>query len=430
MYPLIGGLLGVLSATGIALAHNSGGPDQASPWLAWTADPEAVICLATAFIWYQLGVWRLSREAGIGRVLTRSRIAVYVAGLAVLVVTLLSPVDTIGDDVFWLHMVQHLLLTLVAPPLLVWSRPAVVFIWAFPRPIRRRIARSWNGVGLGATVRGLQAPAMAWLLFTGTFLVWHVPGPFQFALDHEAVHEAEHLSFFLTALLFWSVVIAPSTRGRLDCGARLLLLLTNGVLTGFPGALMILSPRVLYPIQALRSPEWGLTGLEDQQIAGAVMWIVGGLLYLGVGSWLFVRWLDDAEKPTRASVHRGASLASALVLTLLLFGCGKSDESQERRADLQTVQGDPDNGAQVIRDIGCGSCHLIPGIRTATGVVGPPLNGIGRRVFLAGILPNTPDNMVRWLRVPQEVIPHNGMPNTGLSETDARDVAAYLARAE
>ena len=427
MYAVISAVLAWLATSGVALAHGSAEPG-ASPWLAWNAAPDAVTCLATSFIWYGLGVWRLTREAPVNRVLTRLRIVGYCVGLGVLAVALLSPVDTIGDELFWLHMVQHLLLTLVAPPLLVWSRPAVIFMWAFPRPVRRGLSRVWNRVGFGAAVRGLHAPATVWALFTGTFLIWHLPGPFQFALDHEAVHEGEHLSFFLTALLFWSVVIAPSTRGRLGYGARLLFLTTNGILTGFPGALMVLAPRVLYPIQALHSPEWGLTGLADQQIAGALMWVVGSFIYLGAGSWLFVRWLDTADQP---AVSRGwpvAPLVPILILTLLGGGCGKEDRSREARADVQAVNGDPGHGALVIRNIGCGNCHVIPGIRESVGVVGPPLEGIGKRVFLAGLLPNTPDNMVRWLRVPQEVIPHNGMPNTGLSESDARDVAAYLAK--
>lgn len=429
MYALTAGLLVWIASAGMALAHGAAEPG-ASPWLAWNAEPEAVTCLATAFVWYGLGVWRASQETEIGRVLSRARVAAYLAGLVVLAVALLSPVDTIGDELFWLHMVQHLLLTLVAPPLLVASRPAVFFLWAFPPRLRHRLARIWNRAGLGAAVRGLHAPAAVWILFTGVFLAWHLPGPFQFALDHEAVHEAEHLSFFVTALLFWSVVIAPSRRGRLSHGARLLFLLTNGVLTGFPGALMVLAPNVLYPIQALRSPEWGLTGLEDQQIAGAVMWVVGGFLYLAVGSWLFVQWLEQADAPAQRRIRQAASLAPALVLALLVVGCGESDVSHERKAAVATIKGDPDHGALVIRNIGCGNCHAIPGIATATGVVGPPLSGIGKRVFLAGLLPNTPDNMLRWLRVPQEVIPNNGMPNTGLSESDARDVAAYLARLE
>lgn len=103
-----------------------------------------------------------------------------------------------------------------------------------------------------------------------------------------------------------------------------------------------------------------------------------------------------------------------------LSGCGKHPNSPE------ALLGDPSQGALVISRTGCGSCHLIPGIANADGMVGPSLAGFARRTTVAGMLPNTPDNLVRWVRFPQAVVPGNAMPNMGLSEAEARDVAAYL----
>ena len=424
MRPLSLALVAWLALAGAASAHGGGEP-AGSPWLAWDFEPWAVLSLATVWIWYGLGVWRVSRETKLARITSRRRVVAYAGGVGVLVIALLSPVDTVGDTLFSMHMVQHLLLTLVAPPLLVWSRPAVIFVWAFPRPVRRKVARFWNGLGLNRTVQTLLNPAGVWLLFTSVFLVWHLPGPFQFALDHEGVHDLEHLSFFVTGLMFWSVVVAPSTRHRLGYGARLLFLTTNGVLTGLPGALMVLAPRVLYPIQALRSTEWGVTGLEDQQIAGSIMWVIGGFIYLGAACWLFFRWLETAGKPVPLRAARVAAVAPLLLLPLLLAGC--NEQKQEQLGSLEPLHGNAGHGVQVIRDIGCGNCHSIPGISGADGVVGPSLTGIGQRVFLAGVLRNTPANMILWLRTPQAVVPGNAMPDTDLSETDARDVATYLA---
>jgi cytochrome c2 len=88
--------------------------------------------------------------------------------------------------------------------------------------------------------------------------------------------------------------------------------------------------------------------------------------------------------------------------------------------------GDPAHGAALIRDYGCGSCHQIPGIAGADGLVGPPLSNIGVRVYLAGMLRNTPDNLTFWLRHPQQVVPGNVMPDMGMTAPDARDIAAYL----
>jgi cytochrome c2 len=87
---------------------------------------------------------------------------------------------------------------------------------------------------------------------------------------------------------------------------------------------------------------------------------------------------------------------------------------------------DPTRGAQLIAALGCGSCHSIPGIDGARGLVGPPLDNIADRTIVAGVLPNTPDNMVTWLETPQRVVPGNAMPDMELNEHDARDIAAYL----
>jgi cytochrome c2 len=88
--------------------------------------------------------------------------------------------------------------------------------------------------------------------------------------------------------------------------------------------------------------------------------------------------------------------------------------------------GDPARGAALIRDYGCGSCHQVPGVANADGLIGPPLSNIGVRVYIAGMLRNTPDNMMLWLRHPQQIVPGNVMPDMGMTVRDARDIATYL----
>jgi cytochrome c2 len=92
--------------------------------------------------------------------------------------------------------------------------------------------------------------------------------------------------------------------------------------------------------------------------------------------------------------------------------------------DRQTPQ--VSHGAELIAEHGCGSCHVIPGIRNATGKVGPPLSQVGDQAVIGGMLPNTEDNLITWIRTPQSVVPGNAMPNTELSDHDARDIATYL----
>lgn len=108
------------------------------------------------------------------------------------------------------------------------------------------------------------------------------------------------------------------------------------------------------------------------------------------------------------------------ILTLAVGGCGQSSVQAGRNG------GNPKVGVALIQKFGCGTCHTIPGVADADGQVGPPLNAIARRVYLAGKLRNTPDNMVTWLKDPQAVVPGNAMPDMGVSQEQARDIAAYL----
>lgn len=120
----------------------------------------------------------------------------------------------------------------------------------------------------------------------------------------------------------------------------------------------------------------------------------------------------------RMSIVRGA-LVTATALSLLA-ACGPKPNPAAVR------MGDPDRGKRVIVRVGCGSCHAIPGVQNADGKVGPPLSGIASRTFVAGMLPNTPPNLVRWIQTPQSIVPGNAMPNMELNDHDARDIAAYL----
>lgn len=135
-----------------------------------------------------------------------------------------------------------------------------------------------------------------------------------------------------------------------------------------------------------------------------------------------------------ADVGRGRSLErlgarivfAALVVAAGCAACGCRGASTAVAASRAATGGDPEHGETVIRQVGCGSCHTIPGVRGARGVVAPPLSFFARRTFIGGEVPNSADNLVRWLCNPQQIEPHTAMPNLGLSEQQARDVAAYL----
>lgn len=119
---------------------------------------------------------------------------------------------------------------------------------------------------------------------------------------------------------------------------------------------------------------------------------------------------------------RWAAMALAVLATLLV-GCGRQRVKEQA---ARMTGGDPDAGPVLIRQYGCGTCHLIPGIEGARGMIGPPLKGIASRTSLAGQLPNTPENMLRWIQDPQSIERGTAMPDSGLSTTEARHIAAYL----
>jgi cytochrome c2 len=136
-----------------------------------------------------------------------------------------------------------------------------------------------------------------------------------------------------------------------------------------------------------------------------------------------IGYAGGAPPPARSWSRAAAGLLLTALVPLLLAGC--FDDSDEER-HYPAVQGNPANGLELIGAFGCGSCHEIPGVNGADGVVGPPLQRIGRRIYLAGVLRNTPEAMVFWLRNPQLVVPGNAMPDMGISADQARDMTAYL----
>jgi cytochrome c2 len=182
--------------------------------------------------------------------------------------------------------------------------------------------------------------------------------------------------------------------------------------TGLLGALLALSSRVLYTAQSAGAARWGLTALEDQRLAGLVMWVPGGILYVIAMSVLFVAWLTPPAR-RRVAVVVGLSGATGIA------GC-------QRAQPTAVAGGDVARGRATIEAMGCGACHVVSGIRSARGEVGPPLSGVARRAIIGGVLPNTPDNMMSWIEDPPAFAPRTAMPNLGVTPQAARDIVAYL----
>jgi putative membrane protein len=177
-----------------------------------------------------------------------------------------------AEQLFSLHMVQHLLLIAIAAPLLAVS-------------------------GVFDGLNRFAQPVTAWLAFVGVFLFWHWPAAFQWAAGNPASQFLEYASILYGAWLFWSVAL--SARSGLSLGARALFVMTGAVATDLPGVIMVFAPRALCTMPGENAALWGLTPLQDQQIAGMLMWVPANLIFFGIATWLFALWISDTHAPSQ-----------------------------------------------------------------------------------------------------------------------------------
>lgn len=390
----------------------------------WSWEPWLLACIALAMVPYVIGMARMGR-ARRAKVLGRGRAPSFLAGIAVLLLALESPLDAIADDLFSAHMAQHMLLLLVIPPLLVYGRPVITWLWAFDLGARRGIVHGWKRTGMQAVFEWLMRPSVVWVLLTAALCFWHLPGPYDWAVRHEWLHDLEHLSFLGFSLAFWTIVIEPyGRRRRLGFGATIVFVVSSGFVMGLIGAVLTFAATPLYAVHLHTTQAYGLTPLQDQELAGVIMWIPSNLVHVAALCSVFFAWYR-ADQGGAAGLS-GAALRSLRILPLALaaLACAVSG-----RAFAQTTprgRSEVQRGAQLIRHYGCGSCHTIPGISGADGLVGPPLTHWSRRSYIAGVLPNDPDNLAFWIAHPQKVIKGVDMPDMGIKQREARAIAAYL----
>jgi cytochrome c oxidase assembly factor CtaG len=228
-------------------------------------------------------------------------------GWASLAAALFSPLYRLGEGLFVAHMIEHEIVMIVAAPLIAVARPFGVMFWSLPDRSRatlgvltRRIRSSsvWRVAGNAWFATALQAAAL-W--------VWHVPALYNAVLVSPAVHRLQHVSFFLTALLFWWTLIDPRARPS-GYGTAVLCLFVTTLQSGFLGVLLTLSRQPWYARQGEFALQHGLTPLEDQQLAGLVMWVPAGLAYTAAGLFFAALWISTSSRST-PSENRHAILA-------------------------------------------------------------------------------------------------------------------------
>jgi len=265
----------------------------------WTVDPWVMGALGVAALLYARGLWVLWRRSGRGRGVRGWEVACFALGLLSVALALLSPLDRLSDLLFSAHMGQHEVLMVVAAPLLVLGKPLLLHLWALPAGLRERVGPAAARRGVGGTWRALTHPLVVLLLHALARWVWHVPVLFEAALASEWVHGLQHALFFGTAALFWWALI-HGRYGRVGYGVAVLFVFATALHTGVLGAMLTFGRSIWYPVHAQRSAAWGVDALEDQQLAGLLMWVPAGTLFLVIGLALFAAWLGEGERRERA----------------------------------------------------------------------------------------------------------------------------------
>jgi putative membrane protein len=272
----------------------------------WRAPIGANVSLCVAASIYARGWLRI--RASFPNLIPAWRLAAFLAGTVSLWIAVGSPLEAFDDVSLSIHMVQHLLLMAVAPPLILLGAPELPLLRGLPRRISRAVVGrflSWTPVRRFG--RALTDPAVCWLAASAALIVWHVPPVFELALHSEAWHKIEHLCFFATSLLFWWPVIQPFPSAARCPGWSIPVYLFLGTLPGGAlGAFLTFCDRVLYSTYASAPMILNVSPLQDQVFAGALMWVFGTFVYMLPAVIITVRLLsgETARSANAAAIHR------------------------------------------------------------------------------------------------------------------------------
>lgn len=274
------------------LAHAGQPPAPHDLWAAWNLDPVLIAGGLLAVLAYWHG-----HTGGHGRTAQTWRAWCFTAAMLALGVALVSPLDALSSALASAHMVQHMLLVLVAAPLLALAAPASTLLNGSPLAVRRAVGRWRRRLGLTrATMRPLRHPATLWLLHATALWFWHAAVPYDAALGNQLLHAAEHASFLVTAWLFWQVVIGTRSPGRVPGGLGVLLVFAMSMQSVLLSVLLTFARAPWYSGYVTTTTPWGLSPLADQQLAGVIMWVPAGAVYVGAALALMVTWLRTIER--------------------------------------------------------------------------------------------------------------------------------------
>ena len=284
----------------VALVFQSSGP-SVSPVIAWSPEPSVIVGVLALTALYAMA-WRRARATGSPHAPGYGRLTLFALGMGCVVAALISPVDELGDQLLVMHMVQHILLLDFAPILVILSFNKVLL-----RPVTRRIHLVERRAGWFA------GPVFAVVAYAGIVWAWHIPAAYDAALHNSTVHALEHLCFSFAGALYWWHVLSPIRgRRRLTGLGPIAYMTSTKLLVGALGIVLAFAPTAIYPFYGGHPHYWGLSPVEDQNMAGLVMALEQSIV-MGIALvWLFYRMLSEAEsEQQRAERYEPAAVSAS-----------------------------------------------------------------------------------------------------------------------
>lgn len=270
----------------------------------WEWRPEVIIVIVVAGSLYFMGWRRLRRRSRHGQGLaTRWRLASYWGGLVVLGLALMSPIDVLGTQFFFVHMIQHMLLIMGAAPLLMVANPMPFMLWGLPTSLRRRVG-GWLSRLLHRKsstrhyLRSFTNSGLVWMVYVFILLGWHDPSAYNATLRIRWIHDLEHITFFLAAMFYWWRITdaAPHIQKRMSRTAQIAYTLAAIPPNMLLGVAISFAEQVIYTYYLDVPRIWGIGVLDDQRLGGVIMWVPGSMMYIIVVLIIAARWLIEEEK--------------------------------------------------------------------------------------------------------------------------------------
>ena len=278
-------LLLLILQTPLSFAHGNS-PHQDN----WNWDPLVLVSLLALMLAYGKGALNLKKK----RKIILKEILFFTLSIIILFIALISPIDVWSDELQSWHMIQHMLIMMLAAPLFVLAVPLYIYLWALPLSIRHKVKPLYRWLyGHKTGWYFLWQPLLLWSLFAFTLWIWHLPQFYEAALRTEWLHDIQHISFFVTSCLFWRVLLDPIHRFKMGRALGIFYLFATTLHATLLGVFMTLSPKLWYKFYQEKTLSWNMSALEDQQLAGLIMWMPACSIYIFVTVYIFILWSKE-----------------------------------------------------------------------------------------------------------------------------------------